>query len=68
MPKKKKKSHTQDNIYVVWQFAFVHEVARISLLSRKKKYKVQVGSKPPLYGLSLSKSPIKNHATLFGSG
>ena len=24
--------------------------------------------KPPLYGLSLSKSPIKNHATLLGSG
>ena len=24
--------------------------------------------KPLLYGLSLSKSPIKNHATLFGSG
>ena len=24
--------------------------------------------KPPLHGLNLSKSPIKNHATLFGSG
>ena len=24
--------------------------------------------KPPLHGLSLSKSPIKNHAILFGSG
>ena len=24
--------------------------------------------KPPLHGLSLSKSPIKNHATLFRSG
>ena len=24
--------------------------------------------KPPLHGLSLNKSPIKNHATLFGLG
>ena len=24
--------------------------------------------KPPLHGLSLNKSPIKNHAILFGSG
>ena len=24
--------------------------------------------KPPLHGLSIRKSPIKNHATLFGSG
>ena len=24
--------------------------------------------KPPLHGLSLNKSPIKNYATLFGSG
>ena len=30
---KEKQSHTQDNIYVVWQFAYVHEVAGISLLS-----------------------------------
>ena len=32
---KEKQSHTQDNIYVVWQFAYVHEVAWISLLSGK---------------------------------
>ena len=31
----KKKSHTQDNIYMVQQFAYIHGVARISLLSRK---------------------------------
>ena len=31
----KKNNHTQDNIYVVWQFAYVHGVAKISLFSRK---------------------------------
>ena len=30
-----KQSHTQDSIYVVRQFAYVHGVAGISLLSRK---------------------------------
>ena len=35
MPKKKE-SHAQDNIYVVRQFAYVHGVAGILLLSRKK--------------------------------
>ena len=35
MPKKKQ-SHAQDNIYVVRQFAYVHGVAEILLLSRKK--------------------------------
>ena len=29
---KEKQSYTQDNIYVVRQFAYVHRVARISLL------------------------------------
>ena len=84
---------------MVRQFAYVHRVAGISLLSGKK-YKVwlqffshsrnttttnpnhKIGfstscapawanrPKPPLHGLSLRKSPIKNHATLFrvGSG
>ena len=33
---KKKKNHTQDNIYVVREFAFVYRVAWISLFSRKK--------------------------------
>ena len=86
---KRKQSHTQDNIYVVRQFAYVHKVTGISLLSRKK-YKVQQYSfshsqklqqqktlittawacrpKPLLHGLSLRKSLIKNHATLFGLG
>ena len=32
---KEKKSHAQDNIYMVRQFAYVHGVAGISLLSRK---------------------------------
>ena len=34
----------------------------------KKKYRVQVAAKPPLHRLSLGKSPIKNHVTLFESG
>ena len=34
MPKVKQ-SHTQDSIYVVRQFAYVHRVAGISLLSKK---------------------------------
>ena len=79
---------------MIWKFAYVYEVARISLLSgEKRKYKVQsaapvflltlktrpcqnpnnqiVFSKPwadTLHGLSISKSPIKNHATLFRLG
>ena len=32
---KEKQSHAKDNIYAVWQFAYVHGIARISLLSRK---------------------------------
>ena len=34
--KEKKNNHTQDNIYVVRQFAYVHGVVGISLLSGKK--------------------------------
>ena len=43
MPKKKKKkqSHAQDSIYMVRQFAYVHGVAGISLLSGKNtEYKI----------------------------
>ena len=32
----KKNNHTQDSIYMVRQFAYVYEVAGISLFSRKK--------------------------------
>ena len=32
---KEKQSHAQDSIYVVQQFAYVHRVAGISLLSKK---------------------------------
>ena len=32
---KEKQSHAQDSIYMIQQFAYVHGVARISLLSRK---------------------------------
>ena len=38
----RKQSHAQDNIYVVQQFAYVHGVAVISLLLRKKKYKMRL--------------------------
>ena len=94
---KVKQSHAQDSIYVVRQFAYVHRVAGISLLSKKitmcgysvflsqkqqqdktlitkKKQllypahrihnglqngpKIFCRLKPPLHGLSLSKSPI----------
>ena len=34
--RQRKQSYAQDNIYVVRQFAYVHGVARISLLSGKK--------------------------------
>ena len=34
---KEKQPHAQDNIYVIRQFAYVHRVAGISLLSEKKK-------------------------------
>ena len=65
---------------MVRQFACVHEVVGISLLSGKNTEYKNCGynlfslikntacqPKSPLHGLSLSKSPIKNHATLFGS-
>ena len=94
---KEKQSHAQDSIYVVRQFAYVHRIAGISLLSKKitmcgynvflsqkqqqdktlitkKKRllypahrihnglqngpKIFCRPKPPLHGLSLSKSPI----------
>ena len=32
---KEKQSHIHDSIYVVWQFAYIHKVAWISLLSKK---------------------------------
>ena len=106
---KEKQSHAQDNIYVVRQFAYVHGVAGISLLSgkitkcglrlqyfsltktqqqhhtktliTKVNFYIQNGPKknfmsapawayrpkPPLHGLSLSKSTIKNHTILFES-
>ena len=32
---KVKQSYAQDSIYVIWQFAYVHRVAGISLLSKK---------------------------------
>ena len=34
--KEKEQSHAQDNIYVVWQFVYVHDVVGVSLLSEKK--------------------------------
>ena len=88
---KKKQSHAQNNIYVIRQFAYVHGVTGISLLSRKNtKYNLRLQSflsktrvhnttlKNPNckrrfpnglngHGLSLSKSSIKNHTTLFKS-
>ena len=71
---------------MVRQFAYVHEIAGISLLlgkntsaavqcfslSRNDINKTLITKmcllRPPLYGLSLRKSPIKNRTTLFGSG
>ena len=42
---KKKQLHAQDNIYVVQQFAYIHGVAGISLLSRKNiEYNLQLQS------------------------
>ena len=79
--RQRKQSHAQDNIYVVQQFAYVYGVAGISLLLGKNTEYKNCGynlfslikntacrPKPPLHGLSLSKSPLKNHAILFGSG
>ena len=67
----KKKNHTHKTIFTWFgKFAYVYGVARISLLlgkNTKCSYKFAYWPKPPLHGLSLSKSPIKNHATLFGS-
>ena len=35
----KKNNHTQDNIYMVWQFTYIHGVVGISLFSEKKNTK-----------------------------
>ena len=67
----RKQSHAQDNIYVVRKFAYVHRVAGISLLLGKNieyNLRLQYFLAHKKHGLSLSKSLIKNHATLFGSG
>ena len=68
----KKKNHTHKTIFTWFgKFAYVYGVARISLLlgkNTKCSYKFAYWPKPPLHGLSLSKSPIKNHATLFELG
>ena len=50
---------------MIRQFVYVYRVAEISLLSGKN---TKYWPKPSLHGLSLSKSLIKNHATLFGLG
>ena len=77
--KEKEQSHAQDNIYVVWQFVYVHEVAKISLLSGKNtkcgysfsshtKTRPPKKKKKPNWFFLYRKSPIKNHTTLFRSG
>ena len=63
--RKKKQLHAKYNIYIIRQFVYVYGVAEISLLSGKN---TKYWPKPSLHGLSLSKSLIKNHATLFGLG
>ena len=45
-----KKIKTQDNIYIIRQFSYAHEIALISLFSGKKKYKMWQ------YSFSLSKN------------
>ena len=69
---------------MVWQFAYIHGVEGISLLSGKNIKCCSTVSlskttstnpnhqnylkKPLLHGLNLRKSPIKNHAILFWVG
>ena len=68
---------------MVWQFAYFYEVVKISLLSGKNtkcSYSVFLlfflslspawayRPKLPFHGLTLRKSLIKNHVTLFGLG
>ena len=60
MRKKKKRKHTPKKT-ITHTRQYLHDSA-ICLHSRSCR------DFTPLYGLSLSKSPIKNHATLFGSG
>ena len=62
---RKKKSHVQDSIYGVQQFAYIHRVARISLLSGKN---IKCGSTVFLSLKNYILKNPKNHATLFGSG
>ena len=47
-----KKIKTQDNIYIIRQFSYAHEIALISLFSGKKKYKMWQ------YSFSLSKNTL----------
>ena len=50
---KEKQSHAQDSIYVVRQFAYVHRVARISLLSKK----IITRTRQYLYSLAICLRP-----------
>ena len=63
---KKKKSHAQDNIYVVRQFAYVHRVAGILLLSGKIQQCTRTLSRNPNpnYTLALSHKKNKNKSWL----
>ena len=45
----KKNNHTQDSIYVVQQFTYAHEVAEISLFSRKKKKNIKKKKKTLIF-------------------
>ena len=59
--RQRKQSHTQDNIYVVRQFAYVHGVAGISLLLKKK---IQ-GVPTVFHTLSIQQQQNPNHQKRF---
>ena len=56
---KEKQLYTQDNIYVVWQYAYIRGVTGISLLSGKKKYKMRLQ-----FFLSLKNTTTTHNKTL----
>ena len=51
---------TQNNIYVVWQFAYIHEVVLISLFSRKNTRYCSI-----IFHLSIKHLKPQSEATIF---
>ena len=69
---KEKQSHAQDSVYVVRQFAYLHGVAGISLLSGKKykvwQYSISVSREQRQYKTLITKKTILHYVHKIHNG